>query len=251
HSLVGGHGDSHTRSLRTNRDCRIHSTYRTKSDNDGPLGSGEPAELSPRQLLEPGRVLAEEADELVPQVKRQLGLRRLSALGVVDEALDDPAKRLRKPVEVAVERSQARQPHRSIHHAKAAARLRDPGLPFTLELLGREIGIDAAELERPAHRLRAGVLQLLTADDLDAARAEGVEVRLELEEVAAASDVARLGIRQRLLDWPFVVPAADVVHVVREHAVDRVADDVDHAGRFAQTLTHALRNAVKRRAVGV
>jgi hypothetical protein len=69
-----------------------------------------------------------------------------------------------------------------------------------------------------------------STDDLDPLRPEFLQIGLELEEVAAAGHVGALGVGEGIGEGAVVVAPADVVEVVGEHAVDRVAHHVDDAG---------------------
>ena len=77
---------------------------------------------------------------------------------------------------------------------------------------------------------RAVALQLLARDDLDSLVAERLQVRLELEEVAAAAHVGAVEVGEGIGERAVVVAPADVVEVVGEHAIDRVAHHVDQPG---------------------
>ena len=98
-------------------------------------GGRQPAEPPPGQLLEPGHVLTEHLHEVRLDRPRQLRLWRLAGIRIVDESLRQPPQGLRQTVEVAVDRPQAGQADGPVHDPEAAPALRDPGLPFALELL--------------------------------------------------------------------------------------------------------------------
>src|SRR5690348_11301968 len=75
------------------------------------------------ELLQRADVLAESGTHRLEAVLWELRLRRRRRLGVVGDLLHDPAHRLRQPVEVAIERAEARQLDQLLHQLVFAALL--------------------------------------------------------------------------------------------------------------------------------
>jgi hypothetical protein len=168
----------------------------------------------------------------------------------VNDPFHQPAQGLRKAVEAPVEHVEAGQADGAVHDPKTPAGLRRSRLPLPLELLRAERGIDLAEGEDASHGSWAVPLELLAGDDLDPLAAESLHIRLELEEVAAALDVGALGIREGVGEGTALIAPAHVVQVVGQHAVDRVADDVDHA-RLPEHRPDPGRDVLEPRAIRV
>ena len=106
------------------------------------------------------------------------------------------------------------------------------------------------ELVNAPHRRRALPQELLARDDRDPLRPERLEVRLELVGVAASLPVGGAIVGERVGEGPVLVAPADVVEVVGEQAVDRVADHVDDS-RVGQDGAHPLRDPLEARPVRV
>ena len=97
--------------------------------------------------------------------------------------------------------------------------------------------------EHLAHRVRArSPARSSLATIRIRSRSKALQVGLELHRVAAAGDVGGVRIGERLLQRPRLIAAADVVEVVGEDAIDRVADHVDQP-RVADQLCHPLGDA--------
>ncbi len=187
---------------------------------------GRPA--SPRA----GRRRRERASSSSRSWRRELGLRRLAGAGSwtirSTSQRSDSGRRSKL-------RSSARSPGRRTARSmsrKPAASLRRCRSPTRARTAGEvKPGSTPRKLEHAAASSPRGRRFSSSRVTISIrSGAEGLEVGLELEGVAAAGRRRRSRVGERLGQRAVLVAAPDVVEVVGEHAVDRVADHVDEAG---------------------